>query len=1025
MSKKLLLLIMLTMLPVLQIFAQNMKISGTVTDEYGEGLPGVFVQVVGSNVGTTTDANGKYNINAEKGATLKFSCIGQLDSEVVIGNSAIVDIGMKPDALMLNEAVAVGYGTIIKKDLSSSVASVGGDKVVERVGAVNLAQAIAGKVAGVESLTFTGKPDGSSTLRIRGLGSVNASSDPVYVVDGVVDVDPNLINPNDIESVDVLKDAAATAIYGSKGANGVVIVTTKAGKVGKGTITYDGRYGVGKIYRTLDLCNAEEFMEIQRRAYAYSGQTMPHLTTPMENLFDYQKDASGNYVYDSDGLLIATPKYDTDWMDVMTQDATTTSHTLSFAQGNDKSQVYSSLSYQGIEGIIVDTGSKRYTGSINFRSKINDYLDIQAVASGGSFTTYGSEGTSSLYQMPLRNALEMPPIVPVKYEDGSWGRKNDYPFGENGENPLRQIQGIYIGGTTTYGRMSLSTDFHILPELTLTIKGDADINHYKSKYYEKEVGILEYSDLEVNADLAYTDTQKWSNEDYLTYNHTFLNGALRSNFVLGTSWYSTYIEGASLYAEGFDPAYEYHNLGAGDKASSDVGSSMSKNTMNSYYFRTNQVLKDKYIFGFTIRADGASNFGSKNKFGYFPSASAAWIVSQEPFFESAKNVVSNLKLRASYGAVGNASIPNYQTISQYTTANQVFNNSLETSVLLGNLANESLKWETTTQLDLGVDLALFNNRIEIVADYYNKITSNMLFSQQIPYTTGFSTSWANVGKIGNRGFELTIHSHNIDNRNFRWDTDFIYSTNKIKAIDLVGNVLQMGPTSRSEEGHIWGEYYIYHLIGTWGTDEADEAALYGCKPGDHKYEDMNGDYVIDDNDRYYSGKSGYPKGEISLVNSISWKGFTFMLDLNSQFGFWVYNQTRTMLEQRQLYANGVKTLLTDAWTPEHQNTKIAAIRLPSDNNFGEGLANDYNIEKGDFLRIRNIMISYDASSLIKRYTKFIQGLNVGVNVENAYIFTGYRGFDPENAAWYTMWRGWDMYSYPRPRTISGNIKIIF
>lgn len=1014
----------------MSLFAQQTPgtVSGKVLDSDGMPLAGVVVMAKGNNANAaTTDIDGNFTFKVPSGTkTIVFSCLGMETQEIDLGNRTFFEVKMAVSAFGLNEAVAVGYGTMIKRELSSSVASVKSDELGERATALNIMQSLAGKVAGVRSVSFSGRPGGTSALRIRGMGSINAGSDPIYVMDGVVDVDPSLVNPADIESIDVLKDAAATSMYGAKGSNGVVLITTKSGKAGKGSVTYDAKVGVSMLTRKLDQLNAEEFMEVQKRAYDYSGATMPHLLNPMENLFYYKKDSSGNYVYDENGLLIASPKYDTDWQDVMTRNALVNDHSLSFTAGTEKTSVYAGVAYQNVEGLLYGTDSNRMTGTINVKSQITDWLDIQAVVTGGATESNNADSENGFGQGSLRNMMEMPPIVPVKYEDGTWGRKHDYPLGEEAENPLRLMESVHKKQKNNFMVMSLTANFKLCKDLTLTVKGDYQTNNGKSISYATEKGLIQQTENNGGyATIGYSDSRRWANEDYLTYSPEFFSGKLKSNFVLGASWYYYRAESATAGAENFfDGSFDYHNLGAGSVIQ-NPSSGMNQNTMNSYYFRMNHNILNKYMIGFTFRADGASNFGANNKYGFFPSASAAWLISEEPFFAGAKDFMRNLKLRVSYGAVGNASIPNYRTISQYSTGTGYFNGNPSTFVTLSNLGNSDLKWETSKQLNVGLDFSLFRDRLEIIADYYNKNTTDLLFQKQVPYTTGYSTSWTNLGKIRNRGFEITLTSHNIDHPEFQWDTDFIFSTNKIVVVDINGETIDLGNNARAVEGMPWGSFFVLNRIGTWGLDEVEEASKYGKKPGDLKYEDVNKDYVIDDKDRQYMG-SGTPKGEFSMVNTFNWKGFSLMVDIGAQYGAKVMNITTTMMENRQLYSNSMKSVL-DAWTPEHQNTLIAAIRRPSDAYFGENEKDSRMIYSGDFIRIRNIMFSYDFKHSVLKNVKFVKGLMLGVTVENPYVFTKYPGYDPEVGAFGNVntGSGIDFYSYPKPMTVSGNLKITF
>lgn len=359
-------------------------ISGLVTDESGEPLIGVTVMVKGTRIGTTTNLDGVFTLKIPTNAgTLQFSYMGMKTMELPIGNKSQFKVAMESDAVLIDDVVVIGYGTRSKKDMSISVSSVKGDELNNRPSAFNIMQSVAGKVAGVQNISMSGRPGGSSSLRVRGMGSINAGKDPIYVLDGVIGVDPDIINSANVESIDILKDAAATAMYGAQGSNGVVLITTKKGKKGKGTITYDGKVGFGFMNRKLDMLNADEYMEVQKRAYAYSGQTMPHLTTPYENLFYYAKDDAGNYQYDDKGLLIASPKYDTDWQKAVTQTAITNDHILSFSSGNEDTSIYASIGYQNQEGLIKESEYERYSATLNVRTKIKDWFRIQLVGTVG------------------------------------------------------------------------------------------------------------------------------------------------------------------------------------------------------------------------------------------------------------------------------------------------------------------------------------------------------------------------------------------------------------------------------------------------------------------------------------------------------------------------------------------------------------------------------------------------------------------------------------------------------------------
>ena len=1002
---------------------QPIIVSGQILDSSGAPLPGVTVIVKGTTKGTISDADGNYVLSDVPGdGILVFSFIGMKAQEIPVAGRSTLSVTMELSAIGIEEVVAVGYGTMTKRELTSSISSVKSDELVDRTSAFNVMESLAGKVAGVRNVSFSGKPGGASSLRIRGMGSINADSNPIYVVDGVVGVDPQIINTENVESIDVLKDAAATAMYGAQGSNGVVIITTKSGRKGEGKITYNGKVGVGYLNRKIDVLNADQFMEVQKRAYAYSGKVMPQLVTPMENLFYYDKDASGNYLRDDNGHLIASPKYDTDWQDAITQNAFTNDHTLSFSSGKENTSIYASLGYQDFQGLVKYTYSKRFSGTVNLKSDINDWLNIQAVVRTGSHNSNDMEG--GFGQGPIRNMVEMLPIVPVKYEDGTWGRKSDFPLAETAENPILLLKDQKNIWDVNFTVFNLISTIKISKHLQLTAKGDMQTTNKRHITYAK-AGLLDVSETNNGyADIYNEIGRKWSNEDYFTYTNSFFNEQLKSNFVLGASWYYYHMENSAGGSEDyFDDYFEYYNLGAGTTYHKPA-SGMTQNTINSYYFRMNHSFKDKYLFGLTFRADGASNFGANNKYGYFPSASAAWRISDENFFGSAKDVINNLKLRLSYGAVGNASIPNYSTISSYSNNSTIFNKVLQPYVVLGNLGNQDLKWETSTQANIGLDFGFLNNRIELILDGYNKATKDLLFSKQVPYTTGYANTWTNLGEIVNRGFEFTLSSRNVVGQNFNWTTDLVFSTNKLVVKDIGGETIDTGNGTIAKEGEEWASYFILKRMGTWGLDELKEAAVYGKKPGDLKYEDVNNDGVIDDSDRQIMG-NGLPKGDITMVNTLRYKGLSLMIDLNYNYGAKILGITSTMLENRQIYGNN-RTSVLDAWTPENQNSMIAALRLPSDVNFGENEKDSRMMYNGDYLRIRNVSLTYHFDPKILNKLNLIKSLSLGVNVENLHVFTSFPGYDPEIGAFSTdTGQGVEFFSYPRPMTVSANINVTF
>ncbi len=1005
------------------VFAQVTPITGRVTDPQGNPVVGAFVIAEGTNASTTTDADGNFSLSVPAKATsILVQMMGMEDQRIAIqGSRSRYEVQLAESQNFLNEAVAIGYGTIIRKELSSSVSSVNSEQLNERASAFNITQALAGKVAGYTVYNTSGLPGGNNTIYVRGKGSINASSSPLYVVDGVVDVNIDMINPNDIESIDVLKDAAATAMYGAKGANGVVLVTTKTGKSGDGIITYSGTVGVGMLTRTYREMESQDYLAAIKEAVAYSGGAFaPYFTTPYEKLFDYKKNADGTYATDEGGLLIPTPKYQTYWMDEYYQKAVSYDQNISFSKANERNTVYASVGYKKTGGVIRNSDARRLNTSLNFTSKINKWLDVRF---GANFS----------YSNRLRNDMaigdlfgnvitdNIAPFIPYVYEDGTYGQQGDHLTMSSSYDYNTALDKYMRRQKTQQLVLNGAADIHLLKDLTLTVKGDYQ-NHFFSFGQGAPGGI---SGVTVSnggvASMENNSSVRWSNEDYLTYDKAF--GKLKTTTVLGTSLYFYHYESSYGGTTKFsDNQYEYYKIQDGT-VTDDPTSGYDKQTMHSVYFRTNLAYDSKYLLGITLRADGASNFGDNNKYGFFPSVSAGWIMSEEKWFEPAKNVISLLKLRASYGSVGNASIPSYRTFDRLNLGgNMIFNKNLEGTATNSEPGNKDLHWETAEQIDLGFDLSLWKNRVNLIADFYQKDTKGLLYEMQVPNTSGFGTTWTNLGLLRNRGMEITLNTHPIDTRDFKWDLDFIYAQNITKAVDINGdrlyNTMNLHPIL-SEQGGEWNSLWVYKSLGIWQLDEVEEALSYGYRPGDIKYADLTPDGKIDDNDRYVLGRI-MPRHEFSLVNTFYFKGFSLMIDIMAKTGFWTYCGR---WDTQYLVTDNAHVTANYGWTPDRQNTLVPANRTTGDAYPMNGLFDDSHAYKGDYLKIRNISLSYDLKRDLLRNVKFFRGASVGVLAENIYTLTAIPALDPEGQGWGQI--GQVSNSYPIPMTISGTLKLTF
>ena len=1005
-------------------YAQVSPVTGHVTDDTDSPVAGVFVIVEGSNASTMTDADGNFSLRLPSGAKeLRFQMLGMEEARVRLEQGRThYEVSMQMSQNFLEEAVAVGYGTIIRRDLSSSVSSVSSEQLVERASAFNVTQALAGKIAGYTVYNTSGRPGGSNTVRIRGLGSVNASSNPLYVVDGVVDVSIDMINPNDIESIDVLKDAAATAMYGAKGANGVVIVTTKTGKSGDGTFTYTGSAGVSTLTRTYKEMSSEEYLSALRQAYAYSGKVFePYFVNPYEKLFDYKKNPDGSYATDAAGLLIPIPRYNTKWMDEYYQNGFSQEHNISFSKSGEANTLYASVGYKSMEGIIRNTDARRLNAALNFTSKINKWMDVRVGANFSSNKELRNDILidGSIYHVVFDNIA---PFIPFKYEDGSYGQQGDHLTMSSSYDYNTILDKSLRRRNTIQTILNASSDFHILPGLDFTVKGD--IQSYFSTFEQMAPGGISGATVTQNgfSNVSNGDTDRWSNEDYFSYGRNFFGDRLKTTSVLGTAFYYTHSESSSGGTTDFPAAdYDYMRLQYG-QIPDGSSSGYNKQTMHSVYFRTNLSWSGKYLLGITARADGASNFGDNNKYGFFPSGSAGWIVSEEPWFAPLKDVVSMFKLRASYGSVGNASIPSYRTFDRLSlTGNVIFDKTVEATAINDEPGNKDLQWETSTQYDLGFDLSLWKDRVNLVVDFYNRDTRKMLYQVQVPNTTGYGSTWSNIGLLRNRGFEITLNSHPVDTRDFKWDLDFIYSQNITKAIDINGDRIYNSLTPLlSTEGEEWQQLWVYKSMGVWQLDEVEEAAGYGFKPGDVKFADLNGDGLLDDNDRYLLGRVT-PRHEFSLVNTFYWKGFSLMIDLMAKTGFYLYC---ARWNTQYLVTDNIHVNATHAWTPNNQDTVVPANRTTSDNWKWNGLYYDGDCYKADYIKIRNISLSYDLKRVLFRNVKALKGISAGVLAENIYTWTRVPALSPEDSGWGGA-IGVVGGTYPRPTTVSGTLKLTF
>nr|WP_229311800.1 TonB-dependent receptor [Larkinella rosea] len=969
-------------------------LTGKVIDETNSALPGVSIVIKGTTRGTVTDANGEYKIEVpESGATLVYSFVGYLSQEVSVGGRNSIDVSLKADNKVLDEIVVIGYGTAKKSDLTGAVGTVKEAELKERP-APSLQQALSGRMPGVQVNTNSGRPGGRTTIRVRGFSSINSSNNPLYVVDGVMLPQGNgaqfssaidYINPNDIVSVEVLKDASSTAIYGARGANGVVLVTTKKGKSGQGQVTYNVDFSVNTIGPNRPhVLNSAQYVATEDLAWANMAKYDPVGWAAGKWAYLNPKlRRTDPRVWNSDG----SPKYDTNWLEEATQNKLSQNHQLGFSGGNERTQYSISLGYRDDQGLIKTSYLKRYSGRFTIDDQVKKWLKI------GGTLSYNNQSENIVDQgdAVARQIVEDFPFLPVKYDDGTYANNRDYPYAEGTMSSVHRLMDTkYILNTqTTLGSMYSNITFAKGLEMR-TILG-ANI-----QTQENNQSVTRTLNIGGNGNASTSNRKEsfWSLENYLTYNKQ-INEKHAINALLGISWQETNVFSQSASVSGFATDYfGFNNLGAG-ATNPSVGSGASRFAFNSYFGRINYSLMDKYLLTVTGRADGSSKFGENHKFAFFPSTALAWRASEEEFLKG-NPVISNLKVRTSFGLTGNSEIPAYTSLSllssNYAT---VYGDTKVTGTGISRLANPDLRWEKTAQTDVGVELGLLKGRINIEADYYYRKTTDMLLDAPVPRTSGYATIRRNVGSMQNKGVELGINTVNIDAGGFQWNTTFNISFNRNKVLSLatpsdifnVGGPNFTNPTNVIRVGQPVGSFWGLTRVGVWSEAEREEAAKFTSYrngltilPGDIKYLDVNGDKAITDADRSIIG-NGSPKGWGAFTNSFRYKNFDLTFETQFSYGNKVMLMNLHPSEDRQALANSYTSVL-NAWTPTNQNTMIAEIR---DTRAGYVTNVDSHwIKDGSFLRGKNLLLGYTFPSLITNKLK-LNRLRAYLSVQNFFL----------------------------------------
>ena len=1019
---------------------QGKTITGVVNDELGP-VAGANIVVKGTTNGTMTDMDGHFSIsNVPAGAVLQISFIGYLTQEVKVGNQSTITVLLKEDSQTLDEVVVVGYGTMRKSDLTGSISTAKGEEII-KTQSFNALDGLKGKVAGVNIFSNTGQPGGEMRVVIRGVSTIQASSSPLYVVDGVVMSDFQLLNPNDIQSIEVLKDASSAAIYGARGANGVVLVTTKRGDGGKGVhISYDGSVSVGTMAKQMDVMDSYEWMAAFKQglenANAWQGK---NFTTDLSQIFTDER------LFNADG----SPKYNTNWQDEASRTAVSHNHQISIQRAGDGSSVGAFINYTDQEGILLNSYFKRINAKLAYDDKPTKWLSTSVNLLVNH--TWGNRTSDNPYgQGALRTMLEQLPFLPVKL-DGEYTQTNiirttailndkDNPnSGTQGfspepvGNPVELLKNMYAMQyrTKIFGNAALT--FHLLKGLDLKTQFGVDYqNSRDANYTPFTPRPMINQNSEGYASASNSNAFYWQEETYMNYSTLLDKHSI--NAMLGLSWqgreYTSFNASDSKFTDDF---YGYYNLGKGTDRPG-VGSDYDKWTMNSYFLRLAYSYDNKYMATVTGRYDGSSKFGSGNKYAFFPSVGLGWLMSRESFLED-NPTISKLKLHTSYGLTGNSEIGTYRSLATVSQSTTIIGDALHMVSYLDNMPNSKLKWEKTGQFDFGVELGLFKDRLSFDVSGYYKYTSDLLLDRPVPESTGYSSILDNVGAVSNRGVDILVTAHPIQNHDFQWTSTINLGFNRSRvekldesaSVDPITGKRQIttdgfvGYDMLIREGEPLSSFYGYKRIG-----------IYDGKPENWDPETMNVPSVIGEKvtskDRTIIG-NGLPDWTGSFVNTFNYKNFDLTVDFQYTWGVDVMQEYYHSTVARFL-TNGLDRIYQDAWHPTlNPNGQEQALRL---NNFGQGAnnaADDDWVANGAYLRCNMIQLGYTFdSNLIKSIG--LSSLRLYANVNNAFLITAsdYLGYDPDNSS-RLGGNNWganrQFFTYPRPRTFMFGVNVAF
>lgn len=960
MKKKILLLVLGIF--CIGVLKAQVTITGTVTDVQNITLPGSAVIIKGTTVGTHTDVNGSYKITAKKGDILQFSFVGMLAKTVTVANETVINVQLVAEAINLNEVVAIGYGSVKKSDLTGSVVSIKPEKLSNaRIGTAT--SALQGLAPGVYVTTGSVKPGGDANVVIRGLGSLMAGNAPLYVIDGMpIEGGLQDLSPNDIESIEILKDASSSSIYGSRGSNGVVLITTKKGSKSTSKVTLTATGGTQRMLNKQNLMNAQQY-------YQLASEVIP------------------NYKWTSEELRLLSSGRSTDWQDAVTQDGNYQNYNLSVSGGNEKVTHFLGIDWYDQKGTIKNSAFTKGTIRYNMDAQTTDWLKygVRFNVTESTLKNINEEADSGYGTM--FSAISSQPTAPIFTDDGNYFDG----FLNTKANPVAIVD--LLDRRTNKSRMVGSAYFEIEPVKNLKIRSDngGELEFFNVNSYEDGRMGQHYTAgghaTKFNGKKRYLQTE---NTATYTYNVNKNKVVLLGGFSASQTDY----ENTTADSKNLSSILSYNNLGGAQEHGPNA-SYAAASTLASFYGRLNYTYDERYLATITMRSDGSSRFAPGKRWGFFPSAALAWRMSEESFIKNSP-VISNLKLRVSAGMLGNQNIGDYAyaaTISQGGEwADYVFGGNLATGAVQNTISNPDLTWEKAKQFDLGLDFGFLNNRIAGTIDAYYKRTSDLLWLVPLPKESGFDNSLTNIGAINNKGIEFALNTVNVSSKNFTWTTSFNISYNQNKIAELYN-----GKTDVNKSlfvGHGINEYYLLRSQGIWQTSEAAQAAVYNALPGDRKVLDKNGDGVINGDDRDFAGQST-PKYYGSFANTFKYRGVDLSVFFTYAGGYRINNSLNRYLNSFNTWGNMSVDYYNSYWTPDRPSNRYPAPRIGSAYSNGDGT--DANLQNGGYIRLKNIELGY---SLLKNsFIRNIKASNLRffVSVQNAITWTQFTGFDVESS----------------------------